>query len=103
MSGDATKGQNGRPSGRAELVQRITVLLGEIEALGQRADDVPSPLLSEMRSILEKARRVLEACTSRAKPAAAGTDGEGDPQPDVDREILERMYRALGTSRTPKR
>jgi hypothetical protein len=98
MSGDATKGQSGSPSGRAELVQRITVLLGEIEALGQRAGDMPSPLLVEMRAILEKARRVLETGTS--KNAAAG---DGDPQPDVDREILERMYRALGTSRTPKR
>jgi hypothetical protein len=101
MSGDATKGQSGRPSGRAELVQRITVLLGEIEALGQQASDMPSPLLTEMRAILEKARNVLEAC--RSKRVAAAGDGEGDPQPDVDREILERMYRALGTGRAPKR
>lgn len=100
MSGDATKGQNGRQSGRAELVQRITVLLGEIEALGQRTADVPAPILTEMRAILEKARRVLEACTHRPKGAAAS---EGDPQPDVDSEILERMYRALGTSRATKR
>ncbi len=100
MSGDATQRQNGRPTGRAELVQRITVLLGEIEALGQRADDVPPLLLREMRAILENARRVLEACTQRAKPAA---DVDGDPQPDVDQEILERMYRALGAGRTAKR
>jgi hypothetical protein len=100
MSGDAPEGRSKGQSGRAELVQRITVLLGEIEALGQRADDVPSPILTEMRAILEKARRVLEACTGRPKTAA---DADGDPQPDVDQEILERMYRALGTSRTPKR
>jgi hypothetical protein len=99
MSGGAPEGRSGGRSGRAELVQRITVLLGEIEALGQQADDVPSPLLSEMRAILEKARRVLEACTSKSTTAA----GDGDPQPDVDREILERMYRALGTGRSPKR
>lgn len=99
MSGDATKGQSGRPSGRAELVQRITVLLGEIEALGQQAGDLPSPLLIEMRAILEKARRVLEACTRRSRRDA----DDGDPQPDVDREILERMYRALGTGRAPQR
>jgi hypothetical protein len=100
MSGDATQGRSGRGSGREELVRRITVLLGEIEALGQRADDVPPAILTEMRVILENARRVLEACTRRAKPAV---DGDGDPQPDIDREILERMYRALGTGRTPKR
>ena len=98
MSGDATQGRSGRRSGRAELVQRITVLLGEIEALGQRADGVPSPLMSELRAILENARRVLEACTQRPKPAA-----DGDPQPDIDQEILDRMYRALGTGRAPQR
>ena len=88
----------GGRSGRAELVQRITVLLGEIEALGQRADGVPSPLMVEMRAILENARRVLEACRQRPKPAVA----DGDPQPDIDQEILERMYRALGTGRSAK-
>ena len=99
MSGGALGGRSGGQSGRAELVQRITVLLGEIEALGQRADDVPSPLLTEMQAILEKARRVLEACTSRR----AATADEGDPQPNIDQEILERMYRALGAGRAAKR
>ena len=99
MSGDATEGQSGRQSGRAELVQRITVLLGEIEALGQRADDVPLPLLTEIHAILEKARQVLEACTSKR----AATADEGEPQPDVDQKILERMYRALGAGRAAKR
>lgn len=98
MSRDALDGRSSRQSGRAELVQRITVILGEIEALGQRTDDVPAPLLTEMRAILEKARQVIEACASR-KAAAAG---DGDPQPDVDQEILERMYRALGTGRSSK-
>lgn len=101
MSGGASEGRSSGQPGRAELVQRITVLLGEIEALGQRTDDVPGPLLIEMRAILEKARRVLEACTQRPKNTA--TTGEGDPQPDVDQEILERMYRALGTNRSPSR
>ena len=78
VSGDSRERQNG------ELVQRITVLLGEIEALGQQAADVPSPLLTEMLAILEQARRGLVG-------------------PDVDQEILARIYRALGTGRTPKR
>jgi hypothetical protein len=99
MSGDATEGQSGRQSRRAELVQRITVLLGEIEALGQRADDVPLPILNEMRAILEKANQVLEKCAQRRKSA----ESDGDPQPDIDQEILERMYRALGAGRASKR
>jgi hypothetical protein len=99
MSGGAPEGRSSGRSGRAELVQRITVLLGEIEALGQRTDDMPAPLLIEMRAILEKARRVLEACASRRAAAA----GDADPQPDIDQEILERMYRALGTGRSSNR
>lgn len=99
MSGGAPEGRSGGRSGRAELVQRITVLLGEIEALGQQTDDLPLPLLTEMRAIFEKARRVLEACASKK----VATAGDGDPQPDVDQEILERMYRALGTGRSAKR
>jgi hypothetical protein len=78
VSGDSRERRNG------ELVQRITVLLGEIEALGQQADAVPSPLLTEMLAILEQARRGLA-------------------EPDVDQEILARIYRALGTGRTAKR
>ena len=78
MSGDSRERRNG------ELVQRITVLLGEIEALGQQTGNVPSPLLTEMLAILEQARRGLA-------------------EPDVDQEILARIYRALGTNRTPKR
>jgi hypothetical protein len=33
---------------------------------------------------------------SSADGARPGPSGDGDPQPDVDREILERMYRDLG-------
>jgi len=32
----------------------------------------------------------------RAGFAATDTSSDGDPQPDIDREVLERMYRDLG-------
>jgi hypothetical protein len=88
----------GDRSCREQLIERITVLVGEIEALGQRADQVPSALLVEMHAMLENARRILESCGQRTKDTR-----EGNPQPDVDRDILERMYRALGAGRASKR
>jgi hypothetical protein len=49
--------------------------------------------------MLEKAHSILE---NGAQPSTCA-ESDGDPQPDVDREILERMYRALGTGRASKR
>jgi hypothetical protein len=81
-----------------QLIERITVLVGEIEALSQRAGQVPSSLMVEMHAMLENARRILEKCGQRPLDR-----DEGDPQPEVDREILERMYRTLGAGRSPAR
>ena len=100
MTGESNELPTG-PSCRTQLIERIGVLVGEIEALSQRADQVPSPLLVEMHAILENARRVLENCAERSQGAVDVEDR--DPQPHVDRDILERMYRALGAGRLPKR
>ena len=96
MTGESNELPTGR-SCRTQLIERIGVLVGEIEALSQRADQVPSPLLVEMHAILENAHRVLENCAGRSKGATDAEDG--DPQPDVDRDILERMYRTLAAGR----
>jgi hypothetical protein len=96
MTGESKELRTGR-SCRAQLIERIGVLVGEIEALSQRADQVPSPLLVEMHAILENTRRVLENCARRSKGAMDAEDA--DPQPEVDRDILERMYRALAAGR----
>lgn len=77
-----------RPDGQAVLrlqVARISALLEELEDLIGSADGRSSPHLLQARSTVERTRRIL---TSR-------TDNDGDPQPDVDRSLLERMYRDL--------
>jgi hypothetical protein len=91
MNGDTTDGRSGGPPGRTQLVERISTLLGEIEALSRGACDVPSPLLVQTHAILEKARSVLRTW--------APEDEAGDPQPDVDRDLLDRMYDTLRTAR----
>ena len=80
-----------RPDGQAVLrlqIARISALLEELEDLIGNADGRPAPHLLQARSTVERTRRIL---TSRM----ASTDNDGDPQPDVDRSLLERMYRDL--------
>ena len=78
-----------KPSSPVELqVARISRLLSELEQLTRESDDVPAPTLNQARLGLERARRVI-------RPWMAIDEVEGDPQPDVDDERLERMYRDL--------
>lgn len=80
-----------RAHGQAVLrlqVARISALLEELEDLIGSADGRSSPHLLQARSTVERTRRIL---TSRTE----STENDGDPQPDVDRALLERMYRDL--------
>jgi len=80
-----------RPDGQAVLrlqIARISALLEEVEDLIGSDDGRSSPHLLQARSTVERTRRLL---TQRPE----STDNDGDPQPDVDRSLLERMYRDL--------
>ena len=80
-----------RPDGHAVLrlqIARISVLLEELEDLIGGADGRSSPHLMQARSTIERTCRIL---TSRTESG----ENDGDPQPDVDRSLLERMYRDL--------
>ena len=80
-----------RPDGPALLrlqIARISVLLEELEDLIGSADGRSSPHQLQARSTIERTRRIL---TSRTE----STENDGDPQPDVDRSLLERMYRDI--------
>jgi hypothetical protein len=87
-----------RPNGQAVLkmqVARISALLNEIEDMIGSADDRSSPHLLQARATVERTRRIL---APRAEPTASAgleTYDDSDPQPDVDRALLERMYRDL--------
>jgi hypothetical protein len=74
-------------------VARIARLLTELEELTFVSENVPAASLDQARADLEEARRVMSpwtACEQRPDD-----DIEGDPQPDVDDERLEWMYREL--------
>ena len=99
MSEDFTESPRNGPRGSAQQVARIAALLGELEALSAAAAEVPGPLLTETRAGIEKALGVLKNCEQGAW--RTGEDEEGDPQPDIDDDLLERMYRSIGTGRRP--
>jgi hypothetical protein len=69
-------------------VARISRLLSELEELTRISPDVPATTLKQARAGLEKARHAI-------RPWAAVDDVEGDPQPEIDDERVERMYRDL--------
>jgi hypothetical protein len=76
------------------ITGRIEALLGEIEALSHGAEDVPASLLDRTLATLDRAHRVLEACALRKTD-----DDSSDPQPEVDGDMMDRMYRSLAAGR----
>jgi len=77
------------PGSPVELqVARIARLLSELEELTAKSEDVPPITMNQARLGLERARRVI-------RPWMAIDEVESDPQPEVDDERLERMYRDL--------
>jgi len=73
-----------------EQIDRIVGLLGELDGLTRGAKDLPLTIRLRARASIDLANGVLqEVC---ARPEENGTD---DPQPEVDRDVLERMYRDL--------
>jgi hypothetical protein len=84
-----------------QQIVRIAALLGELEALSRDATSVPPPLQTQARASIEKARSLLQKCEEVADRPTPEDEDDGDPQPDVDSDLLERMYRDLGAGRPP--
>ena len=73
-----------------EQIDRIVDLLGELNTLTDDAKDLPPTLRLRARATSDLARGLLQEVFARQEENA--TD---DPQPEIDREALERMYRDL--------
>ena len=77
-----------------EQVVRILGLLGELEALTRNPGDLPLPLLARARASIDMTSQVFGQVLAAAC-VEPEEDGGDDPQPEVDRNVLERMYRDL--------
>lgn len=64
-------------------VTRIRRLLDELEALSVAGEGHEPAIVGQSRAAMESARALLLG------------SGESDPQPDVDGDMLERMYHEL--------
>jgi len=85
----------GRQARLERQIARITALLEELEDMNCGAQDVPSSLVAQAQAGLRKAGEFLRPAPGQPH----GDQGEPNPQPDVDREVLERMYRSLDRQR----
>jgi hypothetical protein len=75
-------------------VARIAKLLDELEEL-TRTSNSPPAIMGQALAGIERARSILQRCTEFERTAERENDIEDDPQPDLDGEMLERMYREL--------
>lgn len=71
-------------------ITRIHRLLAELEELTRLTQGVPPATLDQARASVEKARRVVRPWTTVGEAYLAGA-----PQPELDDEGIERMYREL--------
>ena len=78
-------------------VARIAHLLDELEELSGTSGAFPPATRTWARAGVESARRVLRTLSWSEPTANLADDGEDDPQPEIDREKLDRMYRDLNS------
>ena len=76
-------------------VARIGRLLDELEDL-TRASDARGSGIRSSRGAVKKARKILGQWPEAPRHAQP-IDGEEDPQPEIDRAVLERMYQSLNS------
>ena len=76
-------------------VARIAKLLDELEELARTSNSCPPAIVGRAHAGIERARRILQPCSEFERTAGRENEIEDDPQPDVDGEMLERMYREL--------
>jgi len=76
-----------RRDGLELQVARIAALLDELEELSCHSRDVPLSMLTRARACFRNVRGMP------VRPS--DVEDEGDPQPEVDRELLDRLCRSL--------
>jgi hypothetical protein len=65
--------------------------LEELEGISVHSSGVPSAMLMHARTSISRAEQVLGLRDVAHSPATLAED-EGDPQPCIAREVLERLF-----------
>ena len=82
-----------RPPRLKLQIERITRLLEELEGIAGHSSKVPPAMLAQARANICAAEQIL-GLRDVAQSAPPILEEEGDPQPHVDHEALERLYHA---------
>ncbi len=72
-------------------IERVTALLEEVEDISGRSSELGPAGLARAHAGTFKARQMLDLLRV-AQSAPALAEDEGDPQPYVDWEVLERVF-----------
>ena len=78
-------------------VARIGRLLDELEELTSTSEGHGLAIVGQSRAAIKKARETLQQWPEAERNAQRSSDSEDDPQPEVDGEMLERMYQSLNS------
>jgi hypothetical protein len=76
-------------------IARIAKLLDELEQFARTTENLPPTIAGQTYAGIERARIIVQPFSGCEREAECEDDIEGDPQPDIDGEMLERMYREL--------
>ena len=76
-------------------IARIAKLLDELEQFARTTEHLPPTIAGQTHAGIERARIILQPFSGCDREAGCEDDIESDPQPDIDGEMLERMYRKL--------
>jgi hypothetical protein len=74
-------------------IARIAKLLDELEQFARTTEHLPPTVAGQTHAGIERARIILQPFSGCDREAGCEDDIESDPQPDIDGEMLERMYR----------
>ena len=76
-------------------IARIAKLLDELEQFARTTENLPPTIAGQTHAGIERGRIILQPFSGCEREAGREDDIEGDPQPHIDDEMLERMYREL--------
>jgi hypothetical protein len=90
----AAAGPSRRPTPGLQ-VARISRLLDELESLSLARERHELGVVNQSRAALETVRALFLQRPEPGRNTQGSIMGENDPQPEVDGDMLERMYQAL--------
>ena len=104
MTGEIIHFQSHRDLKRGQLYRKQTVSHRAAAGPGLKEPEVActsetfAPAIQTWsRAGVENGSRILRTLPWSERKADLADDGEGDPQPDIDCETLDRMYRELNS------